>query len=185
MLQERLNGIIEELAELNSMEELKALWCFGQVEDNEYADVDCVSCIKAAVARLRNQPKKEVQMDVKLEAKVANPLAQVEAPKPGTAANSQVKPVIDRGQPVVRGSKRYRLLKTDVSWSTKPQVHAVMGILEAHVRVGDVLDESTIVSAMVANEHVLQTRQGGKRIWDYYKGDHAEGLIAHGNVEKV
>ena len=35
MLQERFDAIIEELAELNSMEELKALWCFGQAEGNE------------------------------------------------------------------------------------------------------------------------------------------------------
>ena len=113
-----------------------------------------------------------------LEAKVAELLAQVEALKSGAKAKLPV-------QPVVRGSKRYKLLSDDVSWSTKPQVHAVMAILRAHANVGDVLDESTIVEAMVANERVLETRQGGKRIWDYYKGDHAEGLMAHGNVEKV
>jgi hypothetical protein len=60
-----------------------------------------------------------------------------------------------------------------------------MAILSAHVEVGDVLDESTIVEAMEANVAVLETRQGGKRIWDYYKGNHAEGLRAHGNVEVV
>ena len=113
-----------------------------------------------------------------LEAKVAELLAQVEALKSGAKAKLPV-------QPVVRGSKRYKLLSDDVSWSTKPQVHAVMSILRAHVEVGGTLDESTIVEAMVANERVLETRQGGKRIWDYYKGNHAEGLRMHGNVEVV
>jgi hypothetical protein len=72
-----------------------------------------------------------------------------------------------------------------VAWSTKPQVHAIARILEAHAKVGDVLDEAAIVEMMEANVKVLDTRQGGKRIWDYYKGNHAEGLTAHGNVEKV
>ncbi len=82
-------------------------------------------------------------------------------------------------------NNQYRLLKVEVGWSTKPQVHAVMQIIAAHAKVGDVLDEVKIVEMMVANEAVLQTRQGGKRIWDYYKGNHAEGLRMHGNVEKV
>ena len=86
---------------------------------------------------------------------------------------------------VARGLKKYRLLKTDVSWSTKPQVSALMAILSAHVEVGGTLDESTIVAAMEANVAVLATRQGGKRIWDYYKGRGADGLLLHGNVEIV
>ena len=73
----------------------------------------------------------------------------------------------------------------EAEWSTKPQVHAILQILGAHAKPGDVLDEADIVKMMVENEHVLQTRQGGKRIWDYYKGDHAEGLMAHGNVERI
>jgi hypothetical protein len=60
-----------------------------------------------------------------------------------------------------------------------------MAILSAHVEVGGVLDESTIVEAMEANVGVLQTRQGGKRIWKYYRGRHAEGLEMHGNIEEV
>ena len=178
MLQERFDAIIEELSELNSMEELKALWCFGQVENNEYGDAACVPDFKAAVARLRSKEEVAMLNVESLEAKVAELLAQVEALKSGAKAKPPV-------QPVVRGSKRYKLLSDDVSWSTKPQVHAVMAILRAHANVGDVLDESTIVEAMVANERVLETRQGGKRIWDYYIGTHCEGLMAHGNVERV
>ena len=53
------------------------------------------------------------------------------------------------------------------------------------MKVGDVLDEATIVQACITNEHVLQTRQGGARIFAYYKGNHAEGLMMHGNLEVV
>lgn len=171
MNQERYNGIVEELAEVASMAELKALHCLGQAENNEYADASFVHDFKVAAKRLKGQ---EVPTDVAaLEAEVARLQAML-APTPPTP------PVR-----VSRGSKKYRLLSDDVSWSTKPQVHAVMAILRAHAEVGSVLDESTIVEAMVANERVLETRQGGKRIWDYYKGMHAEGLRMHGNVEVV
>lgn len=195
MLQERFNGIVEELAEVQTMQELKALWCFGQQEGNEYGDAACVSAFKDAAKRLKQLnvvcascgkvhkifskcTDVEVERAADVEAQVADLLAKVAALKSGATTNPPVKPVI-------RGSKKYKLLSDDVSWSTKPQVRALMEILKAHVEVGGVLEESAIVGAMVANERVLETRQGGKRIWDYYKGDHAEGLIAHGNVEKV
>ena len=177
-MDERTCGIIEELAEVASMEELKALWCFGQAEDNEYADAKFVHDFKVAAARLKNAEVVPVTKIEELEAKVAELSAQIAAPK----SDAPAKPPV---QPVVRGSKKYKLLSTDVGWSTKPQVHAVMAILMAHAEVGSVLDEAAIVGAMVANEAVLVTRQGGKRIWDYYKGTHCEGLTAHGNVEVV
>lgn len=188
MLQERMAGMVAEIGEIADLAELKALWCFGQRESNEYGDAACVPHFKDAVARLRNQVKEEVPMEtMNLEARIAELLAQVEAlksrtvndqNKSGTTAQPPVKPV-------VRGGKRYRLLSTDVSWSTKPQVAALMQILEAHMKVGDVLDEATIVQACITNEHVLQTRQGGARIFAYYKGNHAEGLMMHGNLEVV
>ena len=179
MLQERMEAIVDEIGEIADLSELKALWCFGQHEDNEYGDAQFVPDFKAAAARLKNKQKEEVLMEMmSLEDRVAELLAQVEALKSGAITKPPV-------QPVVRGSKRYKLLSDDVSWSTKPQVHAVMSILRAHVEVGGTLDESTIVAAMEANVAVLETRQGGKRIWDYYKGNHAEGLRMHGNVEVV
>jgi hypothetical protein len=172
MINERLQDIPEEIAEVQSLSELKALWCFGQSNNNEYGDAVCVPHFKAAVARLRNT--EEVPMDevAELEAQIAALKAKLASPK------VQAKPPV---QPVVRGLKKYRLLSDDVSWSTKPQVHSVMAILRAHVEVGGVLDEATIVEAMVANEAVLETRQGGERIWRYYKG--ANGLLEHGNIE--
>lgn len=178
MLQERMESIVAEIQEVQNLQELEALWCFGQVEGNEYADADCVPHFLAAAARLRSKEEVAMLNVESLEAKVAELLAQVEALKSGAKAKPPV-------QPVVRGSKRYKLLSDDVSWSTKPQVHAVMSILRAHVEVGGTLDEATIVAAMEANVAVLETRQGGKRIWDYYKGNHAEGLRMHGNVEVV
>ena len=177
-MQEHMEAITEEILDCQDLKELKALWCFGQHEDNEYGDAQFVPDFKAAAARLRSKEEVAMPNVESLEAKVAELLAQVEALKSG----AKTKPPV---QPVVRGSKRYKLLSDDVSWSTKPQVHAVMSILRAHANVGDVLDESTIVAAMEANVAVLETRQGGKRVWDYYKGTHAEGLRMHGNVEVV
>ena len=178
MTNERMVGIAEEILDCQDLKELKALWRFGQSNNNEYADAQFVPDFKAAAARLRSKEEVAMPKVEDLEAKVAELLAQVEALKSGAITKPPV-------QPVVRGSKRYKLLSDDVSWSTKPQVHAVMSILRAHVEVGGTLDESTIVAAMEANVAVLETRQGGKRIWDYYKGDHAEGLMAHGNVERI
>ena len=178
MLQERMEAITEEILDCQDLKELKALWCFGQQNNNEYGDAQFVPDFKAAAARLRSKEEVAMLNVESLEAKVAELLAQVEALKTGAKVDLPV-------QPVVRGSKRYKLLSDDVSWSTKPQVHAVMAILRAHAEVGNVLDEATIVAAMEANVAVLETRQGGKRIWDYYKGNHAEGLRMHGNVEVV
>lgn len=185
MTKDCITAIVEELAEVQTMEELKALWCFGQFENNEFADAMFVDNFKVAVARLRAMRPAEIEVkenameqEVDLATKVAELMAQIEALKAGAAAKPPVKPI-------VRGSKRYRLLKVEVDWSTKPQVHALMQILGAHAKPGDVLDEADIIRMMVENEVVLQTRQGGKRIWDYYKGDHHEGLVAHGNIQKV
>jgi surface antigen len=86
---------------------------------------------------------------------------------------------------VVRSSKRYKLLKFDVSWTTKRQVHVIAAILEAHAKVGDVLDESEIIEMMEANVAALETRQGGAKVWKYYKGNSDDGLMAHGNIEVV
>lgn len=162
MLQERLQGIREEIAESESLAELKALWCFG----NEYGDAEFVPDFKGAVARLRNQAPQVAEYvptaDVSTEPARPNPPVQG-----------------------VRRGNTYRLLDTNVSWSTKPQVHALMAIIQAHVPVGGEIDEADVVAACEANVRVLETRQGGRRIWDYYKGNHVEGLSAHGNVKKV
>ena len=187
MLQERMAGIVAEIGEITDLAELKALHCFGQSENNEYGDALFVPDFKAAVARLRNREIEEVPVTIIEELMNEDVAAQVAALEAQIAAlkgeaPAQANPPV---KPVTRGGKRYRLLSTDVSWSTKPQVAALMQILEAHMKVGDVLDEATIVQACITNEHVLQTRQGGARIFAYYKGNHAEGLMMHGNLEVV
>lgn len=175
MLKERYDAIIEEISEVESLAELNALRSCSE----DYAEPAFAPLFDAAVVRLTN--KEEPKMDsaeVDLASKVADLLAQIESIRAGATTPPPVKPV-------VRGGKRYVLLKTEVDWSTKPQVHALMEVIKAHANVGDTMDEADIVAWCVANEHVLNTRQGGKRIWDYYKGDHAEGLVAHGNIRRV
>ena len=115
-----------------------------------------------------------------IEERLADLMAQLEALKSGNKSETKPKAATQTG-----GGKKYRLLKTEVSWSTTPQVHAIISILGAHAKPGDVLEESHIVNMMIQNEAVLKTTQGGKRIWNYYKGDHSRGLMAHGNVELV
>lgn len=178
MTQERMQGIAEEIKEVETLSELKALYCFGQSNNNEYGDAQFVPEFRAAVARLRSKEEVAMLNVESLEARVAELLAQVEALKSGAKANPPV-------QPVVRGSKRYRLLSDDVSWSTKPQVAAIMMIIKANAKVGDVLEEEHIIAMMEANVDVLQTRQGGRRVWKYYRGNHAEGLEMHNNIEEV
>lgn len=178
MLQERMEAIVDEIGEIADLSELKALWCFGQQNNNEYGDAQFVSNFRAAAARLENREEVAMPNAEDLEARVAELLAQVEALKSGAKVNPPV-------QPVVRGSKRYKLLSDDVSWSTKPQVAAIMRIIVANAKVGDVLDEEHIIAMMEANVDVLQTRQGGRRVWKYYRGKHAEGLEMHNNIEEM
>jgi hypothetical protein len=184
----RTDAIVEEIGEVADLRELKALWCFGQSEDNEYGDARFVPNFKTAVARLRQAApveQKEIAVDtttvgMTVEERIADLVAQLAALRIGGAAKLPAK-----SSPTPRGGRKYVLLKTDVQWSTKPQVHALMDIIVAHANVGETMDEADIVAWCVANEHVLNTCQGGKRIWDYYKGDHVEGLVAHGNIKKV
>lgn len=156
MDEQRKQGIVEEIAECETLAELNALHCMG----GDYGDADFVAFFKTMAHNLKGRA---IEVEVK-EVEVA-----VEKPKKVARTNNN----------------SYRLLKVEVAWSTKPQVHALMQIIAAHAKVGDVIREEDIVKMAVANEAVLQTRQGGKRIWDYYKGNHAEGLTAHGNVEKI
>ena len=179
-------AIAEELSEVETIPELKALWCFGEHEQNVYATSNCVPLFKAAIARLRAQTQtpeqqgcvEEVVVDnAALLQKLAELQAEVERLKAQSTATVQPQPQIKRA------GKRYRLLKFDVSWTTKRQVHVLAAILEAHAKVGDILDEEAIIEMMEANVAALDTKQGGKKVWDYYKGESESGLRAHGNIE--
>jgi hypothetical protein len=177
-----LLDLVEEFDDVQDVPELKALWCFGEHEQNAYADPACVPLFKSTLARLRaNQPtpveqeEGEVQVDNAMLLKKLEELqAEVDRLK-----SSQPKPT------VVRSSKRYKLLKFDVSWTTKRQVHVIAAILEAHAKVGDILDESEIIEMVEANVAALETRQGGKKVWKYYAGNSDDGLQTHGNIVQV
>jgi hypothetical protein len=60
-----------------------------------------------------------------------------------------------------------------------------MAVLAAHVEVGAEFSNEEAIQMMDANASVLNTEQGGKRIWDYYRGKHTRGLEGHGNIERV
>jgi hypothetical protein len=186
MVREFMDTLIEEYMEAENMEELNLLTATNKERGVMNDELEAAHA--AAEARINGDatPTTAPAVD-QLAAKIAE-LEQLLAALRGTPTVVPTKLPTNTPAtkpPVSRVSKKYKLLKTDVSWTTKPQVHTLMAILTAHIEVGDVVDESEIVKMMIANEDALATRQGGKRIWDYYKGTHNDGLIAHGNVEVV
>lgn len=176
MTNERRIAIYEDFADAESRAELKNLWQQMQEDAPDCSvDPEVVLKFKAALARIRliKEVAVETVDTLSLEQKLDLLKSQLDVMR--AAQEKVLRP----------SNKKYRLLSTDVGWSTKPQVHALMGILSAHAETGTVLDEDHIVAMMVKNEAVLQTRQGGRKIWNYYKGDHMEGLMAHGNIERA
>ena len=63
MTNERMEVITEEILECQDLKELKALWCFGQHESNEYGDAQFVPDFRAAVARLKNNKEEVVEQE--------------------------------------------------------------------------------------------------------------------------
>lgn len=182
MVREFMDTLIEEYMEAENMEELNLLTATNT--ERGVMNDELKAAHAAAEARINGDTAPAVDS---LAAKIAELEALLATLRGTPTAVPTVKlPTAAVVKPPVRrATKKYKLLKTDVSWTNKPQVHAVMAILTAHMEVGDVVGEDAIVKMMIANEDVLATRQGGKRIWDYYKGTHNDGLIAHGNVEVV
>lgn len=180
MVREFMDTLIEEYMEAENMEELNLLTATNT--ERGVMNDELKAAHAAAEARINGDTAPTVDplaaKIAELEALLAT-LRGTPTMVPTVRTPAAIKP------PVQRVTKKYKLLKTDVSWTNKPQVHAVMAILTAHIEVGDIVGEDAIVKMMIANEDVLATRQGGKRIWDYYKGTHNDGLIAHGNVEVV
>ncbi len=158
-------GIIEEIRECETAAELLRL--VETLPEQYLQEDDVVNAIQIIQAKMQVEPG--TQAEEVVQEHVA-----------GEVTGNAGIPVV-----VPRAGRKYKLLKKDVSWTTKPQVHAIMAILSAHMEEGETVDEADIIEMMVANEAVLRTRQGGKRIWNYYKGDHTEGLMAHGNVERI
>lgn len=153
----RLDAVIEEIQEVESLAELEAL-----IREVEYAPyvVQCKEVIEAVRSIFADAPIVVVP--------VVDPVIQPKST-----------------EPVVRAGRKYRLLKTDVSWTTKPQVQAIMSIIEAHMSVGDTIDEETILQMLELNKAVLVTRQPVQKVWNYYKGNSDDGLQAHGNLKRI
>ena len=159
--QDRKVSIVEEVLEVETRAELKALVCdlWASDENRDYVDHEVVGAIKCALSRLRLNPP--------VQGVVEEPVAVVRK---------------EADRPVFRAKAKYRILRMDVGWSTKPQVKQIMEAIAARAAIGDVLEESEILEILAGN---VETRQPIKKIWDYYKGDWTEGLEAHGNIEKV
>ena len=169
----RLEGMLEEVASATSLAELKEIWCINQ-EANE-CPAELTPLYVEYVGRLRG---KEEEVDL------AARVRELEAQLAALGAVPVAMPVT-KLQRTRRTGNRYQLLDTNVSWSTANQVHSIMAVIEAHVKVGEVFEEEAIVAALDANPHVLVTDQGAAKVFSYYKGNHDRGLEAHGNIKKV
>lgn len=182
MVRAFMDTLIEEYMEAENVKELNLLTATNKARGVMNAELEAAHA--AAEARINGDTAPAVDP---LAAKIAELEALLATLRGTPTAVPTTKPIAPAAvkPPVQRATKKYKLLKTDVSWTNKPQVHAVMAILAAHMEIDDVVGEDEIIEMMIANEDVLATRQGGKRIWDYYKGTHNDGLIAHGNVEVV
>jgi hypothetical protein len=165
MTEERLQAIREELCEVESLAELDAM---VREFPDVYGDELLGPMVRSTASRLE----------------LFGPIQGVQA-EPPVQPSQLDQPVeawrIERS----RGTKKYQLLNSNITWTQKPQVHALAAILAAHIPIGGVADEQDIIRAVVANEGLLKTKQGGERIWKYYRGDHAQGLEMHGNIKEV
>ena len=177
LLPERVRAVLEELNEVESLNELRRTWCHWESEAPECAhDPVCMGALKRALHRpgLCRMSLRALEDEKFAPKPVETPQAQPQSPQPA-------RPPVQR---VPGRVKYYKLLNTDVSWTGKPQVHALMQILSAHAQPGDILAETDIIAMMEANEALLNTCQGARRIWKYYRGKHMDGLELHGNIEE-
>ncbi len=188
-----INELIAEYTEAESVEEV-----LFNTESNTERGLMCPELEAAHAAAMQRLSPAQVETlehaeEVVMEQsdatqKIAALEAMIKDLQARLGSESPVKPSIQvtKPSPKVRArNARYRLVKKDVSWASQPQVHALMAIIGAHVGEGQVVLESDIVRMVQANKQVLNTVQPAERIWDYYKGGHERGLLAHGNLEVV
>jgi hypothetical protein len=191
MNNQQIQDAIEEYRDAQSLEEIELLdeanreeGIFeGEVADasadarQAFADYDEA---EAAAAKTEDAPP--ATPEAKIE-EIARVQAEMRAQMLAFIAEATKASASKMGSK--RADKLWKLVSTDVSWTTKPQVRALMAIINAHWKVGTVVAESKIVAAIVENEALLNTRQGGRKIWDYYKGNTADGFLEHGNFVQV
>lgn len=150
----------ETLAELSKLEELIP----------EYPDVD-IPAVRGSIEERREALS---NFDHKKElVRLMGELQELKGESRPTPAPRVMLPNI----------RKYKLVKTDCSWTQKPQVHVLMEVMKSVVSVGEVVEEQALLDAVEANKHLLNTRQDSARVFNYYKS--AGGFIEHGNLEKV
>jgi hypothetical protein len=192
-MDQNIKDAIEEYKDAQSLEEIDML---DEANKEEELFTDEVAEASAEARRLFVEAE-EADAEQEAETNVEAP-ANVEQPtidaliKAQDAMQAQLKALIAASlktattkNKAARVDKKYKLLSTNVSWTNKPQVHALMAIISLTMEVGETVYESDILKNVIANEAVLNTVQGGKKIWNYYKGDTADGFIQHGNFEIV
>lgn len=161
---------ILDLRDVETREELEAM--IQNFDESILENED----VKNVVEEMRTQfePETPETRIAKLEARIRELEAQKNEPK------------VDRPK-VERIGNRYKIVTLDLTrWGTKkPQVHALVKILGKEFGVGREVDESEIIEAVEKHAADLRTRQPAKRIWQYYKGEHTDGLTAHGIIKKI
>lgn len=171
MTEGRIAATVTDIKTCESIEELDMV-------EQMVADAGIVDepAVKEAIAEVRGRlvPETSEEKIARLEARIQ----QLEQEK--------TQPKIDRSK-VERIGNRYKIVTLDLTrWGTKkPQVHALVKILAREFGVGKEVAESEIIEAVEKHASELRTRQEPKRIWQYYKGDHSDGLTAHGIIEKI
>jgi hypothetical protein len=178
--------MLEEYQESQTIAEVEMITATNK-EDESFDD-DCQAAHDEAVARLS---KVDEPVDEELaNTSVADAPAEEDEMAVLRRRLAELEALIKQGlsvakaAPLPRVARTWTLLNKDVSWSTKPQVHALMHIISANVAVGEEVSEDKIVAAVEANVTILRTTQPARRIWDYYKGKHVDGFIEHGNLVK-
>jgi len=177
---ERMRAILSDVEESLDAAELRAIAADMADDAENKAYLEMAEVKEAMAKKMGSFEEEPAEVAPVAEAQISleDALRQIESLRAQIAARPQVQPKLRRG-------KSYRLLNANVSWSTTPQVHAVARILRSMMPVGGVASEEEIVANMEANVALLSnTRQGGRKVWDYYKNA-SFGLLAHGNIEVV
>lgn len=168
MFDVRIVGMLEDVAEAESTEELAVLERLVP----EYPEVD-IPAVRGSIEE-RKRTLDRIGAEVVSSEAVRMLLRELQE------LQSRQQPVRSM-EPVRRATRKYRFIHDRLDWTDKRQVHVLMEIIKTVGKVGDVMDEADIEVAVRANAHLLETRQDPMRVFAYYKG--AGGFLEHGNFE--